>query len=132
MEQIISRIVAATGLGEDAAKQGVGIILNFLMKEGDAGVVGQMISKIPGADDLLAEHTASEGGGGGGLMGGLAGAMGGGGGIMGLAGSLQGIGLDMGEIQGLAKEFAGGAREMAGDDVVNAVAAQVPGLDQFM
>ena len=131
MEQIISRICAATGLGEDVAKQGVGIILNFLMKEGDAGVVGQMVSKIPGADDLLAAHTANEGTGGSGILGGLAGAMGGGG-IMGLAGSLQGIGLDMGEIQGLAKEFAAGARELAGDDVVDAVAAQVPGLDQFM
>ena len=132
MEQIISAIVSKVGIGEDVAKQGVGIMLNFLMKEGDAGVVGQMVSKIPGADDLMAAHTADEGGGGGGLMGGLAGAMGGGGGIMGLAGQLQGIGLDMGEIQGMAKEFANGAREVAGDDAVNAVAATVPGLDQFM
>ena len=132
MEQIISRIVGATGIDEGVAKQGVGVMLNFLTKEGDAGVVGQMVEKIPGASDLLAEHTASEGeGGGGGLMGGLAGAMGGGG-IMGLAGQLQGLGLDMGEIQGMAKEFAAGAREQAGDGVVDAVAAQVPGLDQFM
>ena len=135
MEQIIASIAAKVGIGEDVARQGVGIMLNFLMKEGDAGVVGQMVSKIPGADDLLAAHTADEGGGGGGgggLMGSLAGAMGGGGGIMGLAGQLQGIGLDMGEIQGMAKEFAEGAREVAGDDAVNAVAATVPGLDQFM
>ena len=127
MDEIIASIASKVGIGEDVAKQGVGIMLNFLMKEGDAGVVGQMVSKIPGADDLLAAHTADEGGGGG-----LAGMMGGAGGIMGLAGQLQGIGLDMGEIQGMAKEFANGAREMAGDDAVNAVAATVPGLDQFM
>ena len=136
MEQIIARIVGAVGVDEGVAKQAVGVMLNFLMKEGDAGVVGQMVSKIPGADDLLAEHTADEGGSGGGglggMMGGIAGAVGGGGGIMGLAGQLQGLGLDMGEIQGMAKEFAAGAREQAGDDVVDAVAAQVPGLDQFM
>ena len=130
MEQIIAAIAAKVGIGEDVAKQGVGIMLNFLMKEGDAGVVGQMVSKIPGADDLLAAHTADEGGGGG--LGGLMGAMGGGGGIMGLAGQLQGIGLDMGEIQGMAREFATQAREIAGDDTVDAVAATVPGLDQFM
>ena len=129
MEQIIARIVGATGIDEGVAKQGVGVMLNFLTKEGDAGVVGQMVEKIPGASDLLAEHTADEGGG---LMGGIAGAMGAGGGIMGLAGQLQGLGLGMGEIQGMAKEFAAGAREQAGDGVVDAVAAQIPGLDQFM
>ena len=128
MEQIIASIAAKVGIGEDVARQGVGIMLNFLMKEGDAGVVGQLISKIPGADDLLAAHTADEGGSGGGL-GGL---MGGGGGIMGLAGQLQGIGLDMGEIQGMAKEFSAQAREVAGDDAVDAAAATVPGLSQFM
>ena len=128
MEQIIASIAAKVGIGEDVARQGVGIMLNFLMKGGDAGVVGQLISKIPGADDLLAAHTADEGGSGGGL-GGL---MGGGGGIMGLAGQLQGIGLDMGEIQGMAKEFSAQAREVAGDDAVDAAAATVPGLSQFM
>ena len=135
MDEIIARITGAVGIPEDQAKQGVGMLLNFLMKDGDAGVVGQMIEKIPGASDLLAAHSANEGGGGGGLggmMGGLAGAMGGGGGIMALAGQLQGIGLDMGEIQGMAKEFAEGAKEIAGEDAVNAVAATVPGLEQFM
>lgn len=130
MEQIIASIAAKVGIAEDVARQGVGIMLNFLMKEGDAGVVGQMISKIPGADDLLSAHTADEGSGGG--LGGLMGAMGGGGGIMGLAGQLQGIGLDMGEIQGMAREFSVKAKEVAGEDAVNAVAATVPGLDQFM
>ena len=131
MDEIIARIMSAVGIGEDQAKQGVGILLNFLMKDGDAGVVGQMIEKIPGAAELLAEHSADEGGGGGGL-GGMMGAMGGGGGLMALAGQLQGIGLDMGEIQGMAKQFAEGAKEIAGEDTVNAVAATVPGLEQFM
>ena len=128
MEQIISRIVSSVGIDEGVAKQAVGVILNFLVKEGDAGVVGQMVSKIPGADDLLAGSAVEDGG----ERGGLGGLMGGGGGIMALAGQLQGFGLDMGEIQGVAKEFAAGAREMAGDEAVDAVAAQVPGLDQFM
>ena len=135
MEQIIARIVGSVGVDEGTAKQAVGTMLNFLMKEGDAGVVGQMVSKIPGADTLVAENTAEGGDGGGGLggmLGAAAGAMGAGGGVMGLAGQLQGLGLDMGQIQGMAKEFAQGAREQAGDDVVDAVAAQVPGLDQFM
>lgn len=127
MEQIIASIAAKVGIGEDVARQGVGIMLNFLMKEGDAGAVGQLVSKIPGADDLMAAHTADEGGGGG-----LMGMMGGGGGIMALAGQLQGIGLDMNEIQGMAREFSTQAKEVAGEDAVNAVAATVPGLDQFM
>ena len=130
MDEIIARITSSVGIGEDQAKQGVGMLLNFLMKDGDAGVVGQLIEKIPGASDLLAAHSADEGGGGG--LGGMMSAMGGGGGLMGLAGQLQGIGLDMGEIQGLAKQFAEGAKEIAGEDAVNAVAATVPGLEQFM
>ena len=126
MDEIIARITGAVGIGDDVARQGVGILLNFLVKEGDAGAVGQMIEKIPGADDLLAAHSADEGGGGG-----LGGMMGGGG-LMGLASQLQGIGLDMGEIQGLAKQFADGAKDVAGEDTVNAAAATVPGLEQFM
>ena len=134
MEEIITRIATSVGISEEVARQGVGIMLNFLMKEGDAGAVGQMIEKIPGAQDLVAAHTADEGaaGGGGGLMGGMSAMMGGGGGLMGLAGQLQGLGLDMGEIQGMAKEFAAGAREKAGPAVMEQVAQSVPGLDQFM
>jgi hypothetical protein len=102
--------------------------LAFVQKEGPAGPVAEMMSKIPGASDLAAE---AGGGGGGGMMGANGGLMGGGG-IMGLAGKLTGMGLGMGEMQSVGKEIFAYAREKAGEDVVGQVAGGIPGLSQFV
>jgi hypothetical protein len=128
MQEIISRVAAAAGIGEDVAKQAVSQILAFVQKEGPAGPVAEMMSKIPGASDLAAE---AGGGGGGGMMGAIGGLMGGGG-IMGLAGKLTGMGLGMGEMQSVGKEIFAYAREKAGEDVVGQVAGGIPGLSQFV
>jgi hypothetical protein len=128
MQEIISRVAAAAGIGEDVAKQAVSQILAFVQKEGPAGPVAEMMSKIPGANDLAAE---AGGGGGGGMMGAIGGLMGGGG-IMGLAGKLTGMGLGMGEMQSVGKEIFAYAREKAGEDVVGQVAGGIPGLSQFV
>jgi hypothetical protein len=129
MNEIISRVASAAGIGDDVAEKAVSQILAFVQKEGPAGPVAEMMSKIPGASDLAA---AAGGGGGGGMMGALGGLMGGGGGIMGLAGKLTGLGLGMGEMQSVGKEIFAYAREKAGEDVVGQVAGGIPGLAQFL
>ena len=55
-----------------------------------------------------------------------------GGGVMEVVGKLQGIGLGMGQMQALAKETIGFAREKAGSEVVDAVVKSIPGLSQFV
>lgn len=150
MEELIGRITNAVGIDENLAQTAVGVILGFLNKEGPSDAMGQLMGAIPGAEDLLAQASDATGEGGGGLgglaaglmggsgggLGGLAGAVGGlmggsGGGLMAAASELMGAGLEMDQIQGVAQEVVGFAREKAGDDVVNQIVSQIPGMEQF-
>lgn len=128
MEELIGRIVSNVGIDEGLAQKAVGMILGFLQSEGPADKVGELMGALPGAEDLI----ASAGEGGGGLMGAVGGMMGGGGGAMALMGQLTGAGLGMGEVQGVATEVVGFAKEKAGDDTVTEVISAIPGLSQFV
>jgi hypothetical protein len=127
MEELIGRITAAAGIDAGLAQKAVGMILNFLKKEGPAAEVGQLVEALPGAEALMAANT-----GGGGLMGGLAGMMPGGGGVMGLGASLMGAGLSMGQVQSVSKEMFAFGREKAGEDAMGAIVGAIPGLGQFV
>ena len=128
MDELISRIVAASGLDEGLARKAIGIILAFLQKEGPAAEIGQLMSALPGAQEL----PDSANGGKGGLMGMVGGLMGGGGGVMALGGQLMGAGLSMGQIQSVSKEMFAVGREKAGEDAMGAIVGAIPGLGQFV
>lgn len=130
MEQLIGRIVANVGVEPELAKTAIGLILGFLQKEGPEGKVASLMEALPGAAELVSETHG--GGGGGGLMGAIGGMMGGGGGAMALMGQLTGAGLGMGDIQGVAREVVGYAKEQAGDSLVDDVVGSIPGLGQFV
>jgi len=128
MEELISRITAASGLDESLAKKAIGIILAFLQKEGPATEIGQLMAALPGAQEL----ADAEGGAKGGLLGTIGGLMGGGGGVMALGGQLMGAGLSMGQIQSVSKEMFAVGREQAGEDTMGAIVGAIPGLGQFV
>lgn len=128
MDELISRIMAASGLDESLARKAVGIILAFLQKEGPQEEIGQLMAALPGAQEL----ADSEGGAKGGLMGAIGGLMGGGGGVMALGGQLMGAGLSMGQIQSVSKEMFAVGREKAGEDTMGAIVGAIPGLGQFV
>ncbi|MEP3302658.1 MAG: DUF2267 domain-containing protein, partial [Roseibium sp.] len=71
MEELITRIVSATGISEDVARNAVAIILKFLNKDGPAEQMQQIFDALPGAAELVAEREAGSKGGG--LLGGLGG-----------------------------------------------------------
>jgi hypothetical protein len=127
MEELVARISAAAGLDAGMATKAIGMILNFLNKEGPAAEVSQLIGALPGAAEAMA---AAQGGGG--LMGGLAGMMPGGGGVMGLGAQMMGAGLSMGQIQTVGKEMFAYGREQAGEDAMGAIVGAIPGLSQFV
>jgi hypothetical protein len=132
MDELIARLVADVGIDRSAAEKAVGIILDFLVKEGPADKVQPLLAKLPGAQTLLTK-TAGEGGGAfGGMMGG--GAFGGmmGGGVMGAGMRMMSAGLSMGEVQDVARAVLGYAREKAGDKAISEVGAAIPGLAQFV
>ncbi len=53
MDELIARLVANVGVDRTAAEKSVGIILDFLSKEGPADKVQALIDRLPGADALL-------------------------------------------------------------------------------
>ncbi|WP_454848580.1 hypothetical protein [Rhizobium binxianense] len=130
MNEIATRIAENVGISPELAEKALGMMLGFLQREAADGPVAEMIEKIPGASELVAQFNG-EGAGGGGLLGGLMSALGGGG-IMGLGQQLMSEGLGMGEITSLARETIAIAKEHAGEDVVNQVVESVPGLSQFV
>ncbi|WP_430910464.1 DUF2780 domain-containing protein [Methylobacterium sp. sgz302541] len=128
MEELIARVTNRTGLDAATAQTAVGHILAFLQKEGPATEVSQLLAALPGADTLVAESNAAEGGGG--LMGMLGGMMGGG--VMALGQKLMSAGVPMGQMQALGQELFAVGREKAGEDVMGPIIGAIPGLNQFV
>jgi hypothetical protein len=120
MDELIGRLVAETGVGRAAAEKAVGIILDFLVKEGPADKVQPLLAKLPGAQALI--DKMGEGGVGAGTMGG----------VMGAGMRIMAAGLSMGQVQNLARTVLAYTREKAGADTVGQIAAAIPGLAQFV
>jgi hypothetical protein len=122
MDELIARLVANVGVDKAAAEKSVGIILDFLVKEGPPDKVQALIDKMPGAQALLQAQQANDAGGGGFSMGGL----------MGAGTKMMGAGLSMGQVQGVTKEVIAYSREKAGEDAVGEIVGAIPGLSQFV
>lgn len=120
MNELIARLVANVGIDQAAAEKSVGIILDFLKKEGPPDKVQTLIDKLPGAEALLAAQAADSGG----MF-----AMGG---LMGAGTKMMGAGLSMGQVQGVTKEVIAYAREKAGEDTIGEIVGSIPGLSQFI
>jgi hypothetical protein len=129
MDELIARVSAALGVDANIAKVAIGHVLIFLQKELPNGPVAELIAKLPNVQEVVDAAAASDQGGGvGGMLGGLMGA----GGLMGLAGKLNAVGLDMGQMQTLAKEILNYAEGVIGKENVQKIAGGVPGLSQFL
>ena len=122
MDELVDRIVARVGVDRTVAEKSVGIIFDFLSKEGPTEKVHALLDRLPGADAALAAARANDSGG---MFGGM-------GGIMGVGSRLMSAGLGMGEIQGVTRELMAYAREQAGDEAVSEIVRAVPGLSQFI
>jgi hypothetical protein len=120
MDELVGRLVAKVGVDRGAAEKAVGIILDFLRKEGPADKVKALIDGLPGAEALLAQH--SDAGGGAFSMGG----------IMGAGTKMMSAGLSMSQVQGVTRETIAYAREKIGDDAVGEIVGAIPGLSQFV
>jgi hypothetical protein len=116
MDELIAQIAQNTGVEPEVARKAVGIILNFLAKQGPADKVQALVDALPGAREAMAAS-----GGGGGMLG-----------IMGVFNELTGAGLGMGSIQGVAKELIGFAKSKVGEATVDEVVGSIPGLSQFV
>ena len=122
MDELIARLVANVGVDRAAAEKSVGIILDFLVKEGPPDKVQVLIDRLPGAQALLQAQQAGDAGGGMFSMGGL----------MGAGTKMMAAGLSMGQVQGVTKETIAYSREKAGEDAIGEIVGAIPGLSQFV
>jgi hypothetical protein len=128
MDELIARLVADVGIERATAEKAVGIILEFLVKEGPADKVQPLLAKLPGAEALM-QKAASENEGGGMMAGAMGGAMGG---VMGAGMRMMSAGLSMGQVQSVTRAVIAYTREKAGEDAVGEIVAAIPGLAQFV
>jgi hypothetical protein len=122
MDELIARLVDHVGIDKVTAEKSVGIILDFLVKEGPADKVQPLIDKLPGAQALIEAQQASDTGVGMFAMGGL----------MAAGTKLMGAGLSMGQVQAVTKEVIAYTREKAGEDAIGEIVGAIPGLSQFV
>jgi hypothetical protein len=121
MEELIGRLVAGVGVDRTAAATAVGIILQFLVKEGPADKVQALIDKLPGADAAI--KAAPPDNNSGGMFGG---------GIMAAGTRMMAAGLSMSQVQSVTRETIAFARAKAGEDAVGEIVGAIPGLAQFV
>jgi len=129
MQELIDRIVAATGLDTTRAEKALGIMLSLVKTQGNQAKVGELFAKLPGAAELAAHH-----GGDGAGKGGLLGMLGGGlmGGPLAAISKLSAAGLSMEQIKQLGGVTLDYAKEKAGAKLVKDVAGSIPGLGGYV
>lgn len=155
MQELIDRIAAETGLDRDLAHRATSLIVGFISTNAPDEYVAVIRQHVPDFDDIAAAGAAQSqageaGGSGGGLFGALGGLMGGGGlagalgslmggsesggmaAVMAMVGDLQKNGLDLGQIQSLAGSLVGQLRQASGDEVVDRMLAELPGIGRFL
>ena len=123
MDELIARLVANVGIDRQAAEKAVGIIFDFLRKEGPPDKVQALLDRLPGAQALMQAQAGVDASGGGGF------AMGG---VMGAGTKMMAAGLSMGQVQAVTKEVIAYAREKAGEDAIGEIVGAIPGLSQFV
>ncbi|MEJ8571358.1 DUF2267 domain-containing protein [Microbaculum marinum] len=115
MDELVDRLVTTVGISREQAELALSNMLGFLKQAGPPDKVAELVERLPGAESVQTPR---------GGMGGMIGAMA-------AYNSLTSAGLDMGQIQGVARELIAYAKLHAGDELVNDVVASVPGLNQF-
>jgi hypothetical protein len=123
MDELIARLVANVGIDSGAAEKAVGVIFEFLRKEGPPDKVKALMDRLSGAEELMQAQEGIDASGGGGF------AMGG---LMGAGTKMMAAGLSMGQVQGVTREVIAFARDKAGDDVIGEIVGAIPGLGGFI
>jgi hypothetical protein len=120
MDELTGRLAAKVGIEDAVAEKTIGIILDFLRREGPSDKVQALIDEIPGAEAAISASENSAG---------LSKFMGGG--LMAVGTRLMGLGLGINDIQNIARELFRFGRDKIGEDRMGAIIAGTPGLNQF-
>jgi dihydroxyacid dehydratase/phosphogluconate dehydratase len=112
-DELVSNLVAKTGLDAEAITKALGLIIGFLEREDRTQKVAPMIDQIDGARALATAY-------------------GGRGGIFILFTELSSAGLGLGEVKTVATEFLDFAKARFGVEQVDQILRAIPALGQFL
>jgi hypothetical protein len=115
MDELVGRLVADLGVDRATAEQAVGIIFDFLIREGPSDTGRPLLARLPGAE-VLVRKAADQNAGGFDTAGG----------VIGASMRMMAAGLSMGQVQSIGREVIVYVREKAGADVVGATVAAIP------
>jgi hypothetical protein len=150
IDQFIQQATQQLGISSDQAKSATGGVLGMIKQHAPAGDFSQLLSKVPGAEQLVnqfgnqAAGGAPGGAGGGGGLGGLmsmaSGLLGGGkssgggglGDVAGLMGMLSSNGLSADKGMNFASMLLGFLKQQGGSDLLGSVLKNVPGLSSML
>ena len=134
MLDFIQDAASKLGIGEDTAKSATGGLLGLIKEHADPADACDMLSKLPGAAELM---PSGGGGGGGGVLGGLGGALGGalGGGAssaLGAAEALSKTGLSAEKLGGFLELFKSFALPKLGPELLKRLLGKIPGIGSLL
>lgn len=145
IDQFIQQATQQLGISSDQAKSATGGVLGMIKQHAPAGDFSQLLSKVPGAEQLVnqfgnqAAQAPSGGSGGGGLGGlmsmasGLLGGKGGGlGDVAGLMSMLGNNGISADKGMNFASMLMGFLKQQGGSDLLGSVVKNVPGLGSLL
>jgi hypothetical protein len=127
MMELVQQLVSSTGVSEQQAEGGAGLIMGLLKDQLASGDFSQLADAVPEANSLI--DSAPSGGGMGGLLGSVAGALGGGdlGNLAKLAGGFSDLGLDSGMIGKFIPVVLSFIQEKGGEGLAGIVANVLQG-----
>ena len=128
MLELVQQLVSSTGVSEQQAEGGAGLIMGLLKEQLSSGDFSQLADAVPEADGLI-DSAPSGGGGMGGLLGSVAGALGGGelGNLAKLAGGFSDLGLDSGMIGKFIPVVLSFIQDKGGEGLAGIVASVLQG-----
>lgn len=135
MDEFLKLAQSKLNLSADDSKSATSAIAGILKDKMPTGDFSELISKIPGLNDLAGKEAEA---GGGGLLGGLASGassmFGGGdsGDALGVITKLATSGLSMDNAGSFIELFTGYVKEKAGDGILGKVLSSVPELKKFV
>ena len=132
MQDFLESAAAQLGVGKDQVAGATGSILGLIQDNADPGDVQEMLSKVPGAGELI-QGAVGGGDGGGGLLGAVGDLLGGGAGkALGAADILSNIDLDPSKLGGLLEMLQKYVQPLLGDDLLKRLLEKVPGLGDLL
>lgn len=140
MDELIEQLTSQLGIDSETAQNGVGKTMSMLKEQAGDDLFSKISGAVPGIDQLVGQAGEASGdspGGGGGLLGKLAGmassAIGGGGGSgLELGAALSGLGIGGDKLGPFVSTIVTFLKDKVGDEVMDQVLGKFPMLKTLL